>query len=111
MTVDPRNTQRDERILLAAVDIVRAHGLAGISRSVVADRARIAASSVSNYQRSRITNGPDKQTTGVMDRIRADVMRWGVDNADLTLVRAGIAASHPVALEAPEALRIAAITS
>lgn len=106
--IDERNTLRDQAILQAAVDLSVTHGLAGFSRGDLATVARMSRPGVSNYGRSRITNGP-QGTRGVLDRIRNDVMAHAVSTGDLRLLAVGLAARHPIALAAPNDLRIAAV--
>jgi AcrR family transcriptional regulator len=106
--IDERNTQRDERILAAASHLAVTHGLNGFTRGLIALHSGLSRAGVSNYGRSRITNGP-QGTAGVLDRIRDDVMRQAVDKADLSLLATEIAARHPIALSAPDDLRVAAV--
>lgn len=106
--IDERNTQRDERILSAATQLAAQRGLAGFTRGDLADGAGVSRAGVSNYGRSRITNGP-QGTSGVLERIRDDVMRHAVERADLALLAVGLAARHPIALAAPDELRVAAV--
>lgn len=106
--VDPRNTERDEAILAAASQLALLHGLGGFTRGQVATLAGVSPAGVSNYGRSRITNGP-QGTAGVLDRIRNDIMSNAVERADLALLAVGVAARHSVALSAPDELRVAAV--
>lgn len=107
---DPRNAQRDERVLLAAVALARSVGYRRVTRQAIADHAGLAAGSVSNYGRTRMTNG-DHASSRAMDDVRTAVLQWAVDNGDLHLVAQGLADRHPAVLAAPEALRVAAIAS
>lgn len=106
--IDERNIVRDERILAAAADLAISQGLSGITRGLLALHAGISRTGVSNYGRSRITNGP-QGTAGVLDRIKAGMMHRAVDRGDLAVLKAGIAACHPVAVAAPAELRVAAL--
>lgn len=106
--IDERNIERDAGILAAASQLAARHGLNGFSRGQIASEAGISRAGVSNYGRSRITNGP-QGTVGVLERIRADVVRNAVDRGDLAVLLVGIAAGHPLALAAPAELRIAAV--
>lgn len=108
MEIDERNVQRDERILSAAIDLATHGGLTAFSRGDLARSSGLSPAGVSNYGRSRITNGP-QGTAGVLDRIRDDVMRHAVMAGDLTLLAMGLASRHPIALAAPDALRVAAV--
>lgn len=107
-----RNQRRDDQILAAATRLVRARqiSLDALTRGIIAQEAGLATSSVSNYGQSRITKGKPR-TAGVVERIVADVLAEGVAQADLCVVAAGLAARHPVALAAPDDLRIAALAS
>lgn len=106
--IDERNIERDTAILTAATELATLHGLAGFTRGQVADRARLSPAGVSNFGRSRITNGP-QGTRGVLDRIRDAVVTRAVTDGDLTVLAVALAARHPIALAAPAALRIAAV--
>ena len=110
MQIDERNMTRDAAILDAAGALTVAHGLAGFSRGHLATAAGMSRAGVSNYGRVQLTNGP-QGTAGVLNRIRADLMAAAVERGDLALLRAGIAACHPVALAAPDELRIAAVAA
>ena len=105
---EPSNTDRDAAILAAATQLSTLHGLAGFTRGQVAGLAGISRAGVSNYGRTRMTNDP-RPTAGVLDRIRSDVLSAAVERADLAVLRAGLAACHPVALAAPADMRIAAV--
>ena len=105
---DERNTARDQAILSAAIELAVVQGLSGFTRGQIADKARLSPAGVSNYGRSRITNGP-QGTAGVLERIRTDVMHHAVNEGHLALLAVGIAARHPIALAAPADLRIAAV--
>lgn len=112
MTIDPRNLSRDDRILAAAVRLSVQHGYRNITRQQLADEAGVSPTSVSNFQRSQITNGdhpPRKR--GVMYDVRDALMQRAVDTGNLTVLAQGLADRHPAALAAPEQLRIAALTS
>jgi AcrR family transcriptional regulator len=106
--IDERNAIRDQAILAAAVDLAVLHGLSGFTRAQLAERSGLSPAGVSNYGRSRITNGP-QGTAGFMDRVRNDAMAQAVSEGNLQLLAVGIAARHPTALAAPSDLRIAAV--
>lgn len=105
---DP-HTARDERILAAATVLAHGTGLAALTREAIAASAGMANSSVSNFERTAATMtarlGP------VMPRIVSAVLHAAVDAGDLALVAQGLGLQHPVALAAPHALRVAALTA
>lgn len=110
LPIDERNAERDGKILTAAVDLAVARGLAGFTRGDLASAARLSPAGVSNYGRTRLTNGP-QGTRGVLERIRTDLMNHAVTVGNLQLLATGLAARHPIALAAPDALRIAAVAT
>lgn len=105
------NDERDRRILTAARDLAVRVGLRGITRQAVADLAGMSVGSVSNYGRTRITNGGHAKGRAVMDTIRDALVARAVTDGDLVLLRMGLADQHPGALAAPEQLRVAALTA
>lgn len=106
--IDERNTERDQAILAAATELAVARGLAGFTRGDLAARAKLSPAGVSNFGRTRLTNGP-QGTRGVLERIRDAVVRTAVADGDLAVLSVALAARHPIALAAPDALRIAAV--
>lgn len=105
------NDDRDRRILIAARELALRHGLRGITRQAVAELAGMSVGSVSNYGRARIINGGHAKGRAVMDTIRDALVDQAVAGGDLVLLRMGLADQHPVALAAPEQLRVAALTA
>ena len=106
--IDERNTERDAAILSAAGELALARGLAGFTRGDLAKLAKLSPAGVSNFGRTRLTNGP-QGTRGVLDRIREALVQDAVERADLALLATALAARHPIALAAPDELRIAAV--
>jgi hypothetical protein len=108
---DPRNTDRDERILTAAADLVRAGGLHALTREAIAQAAGMAAGSVSNFGQWSLSTTRLGLAGPVIPRVLDALMQRAVDTGDLELLAMGIAGAHPIARAAPDALRLAAIAS
>ena len=106
---DPRNTDRDARIIAAATALAVTHGYGNVTRDQIAAATGMASGTVSNYGGQRFTNG-GVPTGSAMDRIRDAVLRAAVRDGVLAIVAQGLANREPVALEAPEQLRMAALT-
>lgn len=90
--------QRNRRILEAAAQLAAERGYQHITRSDVAERAGVAVGSVNN-------------AFGTMDGLRDAVMRKAVADEHGGIVGQGLAARHPVALEAPPRLKERAAAS
>jgi hypothetical protein len=99
---------RDKRILDAAYSLAQAGNLMTMTRGHVAAGAGVAVGTVSNYGRTSLASST-YPPEGIMAVLREAVLREAVVRGDLALIRQGLAARHPVALEAPEQLRMAAL--
>jgi hypothetical protein len=108
---DPRNATRDAAILAAARTLALDVGLHGMTRAALAERSGLSAASVSNFGITSVSTLRHGEHGPIVLRVVEALMRHAVDTGDLPLVAAGIAARHPVALGAPEQMRIAALTS
>lgn len=109
--IDPRNVVRDNAVLAAMLALSKRHGYANVTRGQVAEASGLSAASVSNFGRTQITNGDHPRGDPIMPRLREAAMRRAVETGDLELIAQGLASRHPVALSAPEQLRIAALAS
>ena len=89
---------RNSRVLEAAVDVARKHGFGRITRRHVSDLAGVSEGSV---------NG----AFGTMDALRNAVMRTCVEREHLDVIAQGITERHPLAMSAPEAVRVRALAS
>lgn len=107
---DPRNTARDAAILDVAGRLALEHGYRNVTRDMIAAAAGVASGTVSNYGGERFTNG-GVPTGSAMARIRHALMRRAVETGDLPIVAQGLANRDPIALDAPEQLRMAAMAS
>ena len=108
---DPRNTDRDERILTAAASLVRANGLHALTRESIAQAAGMAAGSVSNFGQWSLSTTRLGLSGPVIPRVVEALMKRAVESGDLELLAMGIAAAHPIARDAPYELRVAAMAS
>jgi AcrR family transcriptional regulator len=108
---DERNGRRDERIMRAACKIVEDRGLSALSRDAIAAEAGVAPSSVSNFGRSRITNGDHPRGESYRTRILRDMMGQAVDRGDLRIIRIGLADGCLRSDDVPVHLRAAAVLS
>lgn len=96
---------RDERLLSAAVRVALRDGLPGVTRAAVASEAGVSTGTVSNYGAPVLT----ERLADPMGQLRDDVMHRAVRDSLTPLVRAGLAAGHAAALEAPADLRARAL--
>lgn len=87
--VDERNERRDTRVLEAAERLIRARGISTLTREAIADVAGVSPTSVSNFGRTRITNG-EPCGEGYRSRILRAVMDVAIERADLSMLRIGI---------------------
>lgn len=90
--------QRNRRILEAGAQLAAERGYQHVTRSEVAARAGVAVGSVNNAY-------------GTMDGLRDAIMRYAVEKHHGGIVAQGLAAKHPVALDAPPWLREQAAAS
>jgi AcrR family transcriptional regulator len=102
--IDHRNYLRDGRILAAAGRIIRARGLNALNRETIANEAGVSPTSVSNFGRTRITNGTHERLP-YRTRILAGLMSQAIDDGDLKMIRVGIAEGCLKAHDVPPALR------
>lgn len=91
-------SERNARVLAAAVSLALDVGYANITRNAVADRAGVADGSVNN-------------AFGTMEGLRDAVMRKAVDDGHAGIVAQGLAARHPLAVAAPQWLKDRATAS
>jgi hypothetical protein len=103
-------TSRDAQILVAAVQIASDHGIRMVTRARLAQEAGLSPGTVSNYGIDRPYDDRSPRI-GVVERVRADVMRYAIDNGVLTILAEGIAAADPIALTAPPDLQARALAS
>jgi len=90
--------KRAERVCRAAVAVAGAEGLAAVSRSRVAEAARVSLGTVSNAY-------------GTMQALRDAVMHEAVSRPILSILAQGLAMGDPIARAAPEPVRQAALAS
>jgi hypothetical protein len=102
--VQPGVADRDERILQAAVALT----LEGVplSHESLRRRAGVSKGTICNYGAPA---APHDRLARPMQAIRDDVMRRAVRDEYVSIVRAGLAASDPIALAAPADLRARAM--
>lgn len=89
---------RNRRILEAALSLAGERGYEKITRQDVAERAEVATGSVNNAY-------------GDMAGLRDAVMNAAVGRGLLAIVAQGLAARHPAACAAPQALKDSALAS
>lgn len=87
--IDERNEVRDRRVLEAARAIIKRDGLKALTRDAIADEARLAAASVSNFGRTRISNGTH-DGLGYRERIMAALMADAMAARDIAMLRVGM---------------------
>ena len=105
--IDERNAQRDERVIEAATSIIGAHGLSGLTREALANEARLSPASVSNFGRTRITNG-DHDSEGYRPRLLRALMNRAITTGDIRMLRIGLADGCLKDADVPTRLRSAA---
>jgi AcrR family transcriptional regulator len=88
--IDERNAARDERVLTAARAIVTSDGLSALTRETIAQEAGVSPASVSNFGRSRISNG-DHSREGYRTRIMDALMVQALDEQNDRLIAIGVA--------------------
>jgi len=82
-------------ILSAAMQVANLKGFGNVTRNDIADRAEIATGSVSYHYKS-------------MKKLEAAMVARAVETENLKLLGQALAKRHPLALKAPEALRVRA---
>ncbi len=105
-----RNAARDARILAAATVLAHGSGLTSLTRRAIATAASMSPATVSNFQCSQISARTEPPEP-LMTRVVTAVLRAAVEAGDLAILAQGLGLQHPVALEAPHALRVAALTA
>ena len=90
--------KRAERVCRAAVHVAATEGLAAVTRSRVAEAARVSPGTVSNAY-------------GSLPALRDEVMREAVRVPVLSILAQGLAMGDPIARAAPEPVRAAALAS
>jgi AcrR family transcriptional regulator len=86
---------RTEEILKATTELADRHGLAGITREMIANRLGISTGLINSHY-------------GTMQQLRRAVMRRAVQGRNLKLIAEGLVLNDPVARKAPDELRKAA---
>jgi len=92
------HTERDSRVLAAAIVEAREHGYQWITRDAVASRSGVSLGGVNN-------------AFGTMVELKRAVMREAVAKSILEIVAQGLADRSPIALAAPPEIRAAALRS
>lgn len=85
-------TNRDTRILDAAIELAKADGYQWITRAQVCARAEVSAGTVNNAY-------------GDMRGLKRAVLRAAVEQGIIEIVAQGLADNHPIALEAPAEIK------
>lgn len=89
---------RDGRILNAALEQAKTDGFQWITRDAVAEAAGVSPGTVNTAY-------------GTMRELKRAVLQAAVDRGVLEVVAQGLADRHPIALEAPEDVRRAALAA
>ena len=105
--IDERNAIRDDRVLAAAWAIVEARGVSGLTRDAIADEADLSPASVSNFGRTRISNGKHARE-GYRSRILRAMMEKAIASGDVRMIRVGLVDGCLRAADVPTPLRAAA---
>lgn len=84
-----------DKILGAAMQLANLKGFNRVTRNDIADKAEVATGSVSYHFKS-------------MKKLQAAMMARAVESENIKVLAQGLGVRHPVALKAPEALRIKA---
>lgn len=88
--IDERNEKRDDAILDAAARVIERDGLSALTRDAVAEEANLSPASVSNFGRTRITNGTHDRS-GYRARILHALMWRAIGTRNLSMIRIGLA--------------------
>lgn len=91
-------SERDERILCAALSLAAAGNYRDLTRAAVADTAGVSPGTVSNY-------------AGDMDNLRVIIMQAAIKRGLASIVAQGLAARDVIALAAPDALKADALAT
>lgn len=105
--IDERNAIRDDRVLNAAWAIVEARGVSGLTRDAIADEADLSPASVSNFGRTRISNGKHARE-GYRSRILRALMTRAIEKGDVRMIRVGLVDGCLKPHDVPTPLRAAA---
>lgn len=84
-----------DKILNTAMQLANLTGFLNVTRDGIADRAEIATGSVSYHYKD-------------MKKLRAAMVARAIETENLKILGQALAARHPLALKAPEALRVRA---
>lgn len=84
-----------DRLLSTAMSLANLHGLSGVTRDMVANVAEVATGSVTYH-------------FGDMKRLRSEMVKRAIETENLNVLAQALAIGHPLALAAPEALRVRA---
>jgi AcrR family transcriptional regulator len=85
-----------ETILATAMQLANLKGFGNVTRNDIANRAEVAAGSVSYHYKS-------------MKKLEAAMVSRAIETENLKILGQAIARKHPLALKAPEALRVRAV--
>lgn len=88
--IDERNAIRDGRTLEAARAIIERNGLSALTRDYIAEVANVSPASVSNFGRTRISNG-EHGREGYRSRILRALMADAIMRSDVKMLRIGLA--------------------
>lgn len=91
-------SERDEKILAAALDLAAAGNYRDLTRAAVAEHAGVSPGTVSNY-------------AGDMDNLRVIIMQVAVARGLASIVAQGLAVRDPIALGAPDELKSDALAT
>lgn len=89
--IDERNAIRDQQILDAAARVIQRDGLKALTRQAIGEEAKLADGSISNFGRTRISNGAH-EPLGYRERILAALMQRAQDAepVDVGMLRVGL---------------------
>lgn len=104
--IDERNAIRDEQILDAAARVIKRDGLKALTRQAIAEEAQLADGSISNFGRTRISNGAH-EPIGYRERILAALMVRAQQERDVNMLRVGLVDGCLSAGDIPDDLRAA----
>lgn len=87
-----------EKLLSTAMQLANLHGFSNVTRDGIANKAEVACGLVTYYFKG-------------MNKMRAAMVERAIETENLKVLGQAIAARHPLALNAPEALRVRAVRS